>query len=90
MKRWVQMPRYFFHLHNDIDAPDLEGAELPDLDTVRLRATSYAVDMAAVSIREHRKFNPSHHIQVTDQFGDTILIVKFGDVVKIESPSSGH
>ena len=32
------MPRYFFHLHNDIDCPDEEGLELPDLTTARMHA----------------------------------------------------
>ena len=29
------MPRFFFHLHNDIEAPDEEGLELSDLEAAR-------------------------------------------------------
>ena len=29
MSALAAMPRYFFHLHNDVDAPDEEGVELP-------------------------------------------------------------
>lgn len=32
------VPRYYFHLLNDLDAPDEEGKELPDLAAAREQA----------------------------------------------------
>jgi hypothetical protein len=36
------VPRCYFHLLDDIDAPDDEGKELPDLETARKQARHYA------------------------------------------------
>ena len=33
------MPRYYFHLLNDVDVPDQEGKELPDLEAARAQAS---------------------------------------------------
>ncbi|WP_419555406.1 DUF6894 family protein [Sphingomonas arenae] len=32
------MPRFYFHLHNDPDVPDLEGREFPDLPAAHAEA----------------------------------------------------
>lgn len=77
------MPRYYFHLHNDIDAPDSEGAELPDLAAARERAVKYAVDMTAASVLEHRQIDLHHRIDVADDTGGILCTVHFGDVVKV-------
>jgi hypothetical protein len=79
------VPRYFFHLRNDLDVPDLEGQELPDLDAAHAQAVAYAVDMAAASVLEHRKVNLHHRIEVEDEAGQVLEAVKFGDAVAIET-----
>ena len=79
------MPRYFFHLRNDLDVPDPEGQELPDLRAARAQAVAYAVDMAAASVLEHRKVNLGHRIDVEDEAGQVLDTVNFGDVVTIET-----
>lgn len=35
---FMAVPRYFFHLHNDVDAPDPDGVELANLDEARAMA----------------------------------------------------
>ena len=78
------MPRYYFHLRNDLSVDDPEGAELPDLDAARIRAEKYAVDMSAASVLEHARINLRHRIEVADASGKTVLTVTFGDVVTVE------
>jgi hypothetical protein len=46
------MPRYFFHLHNDIDALDEEGVELADLEAARAMARHSVQFAAAESIKD--------------------------------------
>jgi hypothetical protein len=83
--RWGAMPRYFFHLRNDLSVNDQEGLELPNLETARERGIQYALDMSAASIREHRKLNLHHRIEVADESGEIAFNVEFGDVVTIET-----
>jgi hypothetical protein len=79
------MPRYFFHLRNDLSVDDEEGIELPDLESARARAERYALDMSAASVLEHRKLNLHHRIEVADETGRLVLTVKFGDVLSVET-----
>ena len=76
------MPRFFFHLHNDIEARDPEGRELPGIDAAREAATLDARELAAETVSEGR-LNLSHFIEVTDQAGAVLFRVTFGDVVAI-------
>ena len=77
------MPRYFFNLYNDIQSRDEEGEVLPDLEAVRARAISNARAMIAAEILDKGEFNLSHRVEVEDENGKVVLIVKFGDAVKI-------
>lgn len=78
------MPRYFFHLHDDVDVEDEEGQELPDLDAARKRGERYALDMTAASVLETRKVNLHHRIDVANESGEIVCTVAFGDVLTIE------
>ena len=79
------MPRFYFHLRNDLSVDDEEGIELPDIEAARERAIEFAVDMSAASVLEHRKLNLHHKIEVADQNGDIVQIVEFGDVLTVKS-----
>ena len=79
------MPRFYFHLRNDMSVNDEEGLELPNIENARARAEQYALDMSAASVLEQRKINLHHRIEVADDKGQTVLTVEFGDVVRIES-----
>lgn len=79
------MPRFYFHLRNDLSVDDEEGIELPDIEAARERAIEFAVDMSAASVLEHRKLNLHHKIEVADQNGDIVQIVEFGDVLTVQS-----
>ena len=77
------MPRYFFHLHNDLETRDEEGLELPDLAAARGVAEHEARAMAAQSFA-NGQLRLHHSIEVTDANGATLLTLRFGEVVEIE------
>lgn len=77
------MPRFYFHLRNDLSVDDSEGRELPDLAAARVLAGKYALDMSAASVLEHGRINLRHRIEVADASGDTVATVEFGDVVTV-------
>ena len=76
------MPRYFFHLHNDIETRDEEGIELPDLAAARGVAEHEARAIAAEAVANGR-LCLHHSIEVTDESGASVLTVRFGEAVEI-------
>ena len=78
------MPRYFFDLHNDIDAPDREGRDLPDLRAAQLQALKEARTMIGASVLEHGKIDLQHFIRVRDERGKAVYLVEFEDAVTVE------
>ena len=47
------MPRYYFHVIDDLDSPDTEGAELPGLEAARDYGARAALGlMADLLVRE--------------------------------------
>jgi hypothetical protein len=78
------MPRFFFDLYNDMDAPDREGQELPDLRAAQMHALKEARTMIGASVLEHGKIDLRHFIRVRDERGKAVHLVEFGDAVTIE------
>ena len=76
------MPRYFFHLHNDLDVRDEEGRDLPDIETAHSVAEDDARTMAAESVRMGH-LTLAHFVEVTGQEGRPLFRVTFGEVVEI-------
>ena len=76
------MPRYFFDLKNDVDARDEEGRELPDLDAVRSHAIIEAREIAKESVDDGH-LNLDHRIEVRDESGTIVCVVRFGEAVEI-------
>lgn len=76
------MPRFYFHLFNDVTSRDEEGKDLPDPSAAHQQALIYARDMAAVAVREGY-LDLSHRIEVTDQSGDLVLDLPFRNAVHI-------
>ena len=79
------MPRFYFHLLNDVDAPDEEGKELADLDAAREHARRNIRFTAAESLKEQGRVVLSHRIQIEDGGGNVLDTVFFSDVVNIET-----
>jgi hypothetical protein len=78
------MPRFYFHLLNDVDAPDEEGIELPNLDEARRYAERTARFTAAETLKEQGNIVLRHRIDIEDEQGSVLDTVHFGDVVKVE------
>lgn len=82
--RLAGMPRYYFHLHNDVDAEDEEGIELPSLEVARLRAIELVRFEAAEAVKARSHIVRHHHIDIADENGKVVQSVRFGEVVAIE------
>jgi hypothetical protein len=78
------MPRYFFHLHNDIDAPDEEGSEHENDRAALEVALDYARDVASASVRKGT-LDLNHFIVCVAEDGREVGIVKFGRAVQVTS-----
>jgi hypothetical protein len=77
------MPKYYFHLHDDFDSPDVEGVELPDLSAARFCAVHSARFTASETMKALGHFIPSHRIDIEDVHGTVLDSVYFRDAVKI-------
>ena len=79
------MPRFFFHLHNDVDAPDPDGVELRNLEEARARALHHARFSAGQSVKDMGHIVGDHRIDIEDENGAVLDTVYFRDAVKIEA-----
>lgn len=77
------MPRYFFDLHNDVDAIDREGVELPDLEAAKAHALDEARTMIQASTEENGSIDLNHHIDVRDESGTVVHVIHFEDAVTV-------
>lgn len=82
--RSTAVTRYYFHLINDVDAPDEEGIELPDLNAALEYAARNARFTAAESLKDYGRIVLSHRIDIEDERGHVLETVHFADVVKLE------
>lgn len=78
------MPRFFFHLRDDLDVIDEEGTELPDLAAARRQAVKEARSLACEQVL-HGRLNLAHYIDIEDDGGAVLATVTFGEVVEIET-----
>jgi hypothetical protein len=76
------VPRFYFHVYDDVIAQDEEGMELPNLAAARLNAIRGARDLIAEQVR-HGHFVLSHWIDVVDEQGEKVLTVTFREAVDI-------
>ena len=81
------MPQYFFDLHNDLDAEDPEGKELPDLEAAKAHVLQEARTMIQVSVEETGRIDLRHHIDVRDDSGATVFVMHFEDAVTVQRGS---
>ena len=79
------MPRYFFHIHNDLETIDEEGSVLPDAHAARERGIHEARNFAAESIKSKGHLILDHRIDIVAETGEQIASIRFGDAVIIRS-----
>jgi hypothetical protein len=76
------MPRYYFHVLNDIDAPDEEGTEFDNLAAAHLKAIEFVRDLASASVEQGR-LDLKHRIDIEDGTGKVLLSVTFKDAIEL-------
>jgi len=77
------MPRFYFHLIDDYDAPDDNGVELPDLRAARQHAKHLVLFTASETVKSDGKLVLEHRIDIEDAAGNVLDTVRFMDVVAI-------
>ena len=76
------MPRFFFHLYDDMVVLDEEGKDLPSAAAAREHAIRNAREIACAEVMEgHLGLN--HRIEVVDAKDVPIATVRFKDVVQL-------
>jgi hypothetical protein len=83
-KRLRGMPRFYFHLINDLDVPDEEGVELPDLNSAREVARCSARMLMGQVPKDESRINLSHRIEIENDHGRVLETVWFRHVVQVE------
>jgi hypothetical protein len=76
------VPRFFFHLYDDLVSRDAEGVELADRQAAEEKAVESAREVAAAQVLNGH-LDLSHRIEVEDEAGEIVIMVPFGDVVSI-------
>lgn len=77
------MPHFHLNVFNSVDAPDAEGNDYDDLEAAKAEAIAGAREMIAFAVKDGRPVFRSHRIEVTDDAGATLHIVRFGDMVDL-------
>jgi hypothetical protein len=77
------MPRFYLHIHNSLGfAPDEEGRELADVERARDEAVKGARSLLSEEVSEGQ-LDLRGRIEVTDEQGKLVSVVKFEDVLRI-------
>ena len=76
------MPRFFFHVHDEVDAQDEEGTVLADIEAAKLQALAGARSLAAEQV-EKGHLNLSHSLRGEDEARELLFILPFGEAVKV-------
>ena len=78
------MPRYYFHVFDELDCPDEEGAELPDIVAAQSYAAQAILSIMADEMTRTARIRLRDRIDIEDERGATVATLHFGDVLKIE------
>lgn len=76
------MPRYRFHLYNDVESKDLVGREFADISAARADAIGNARSVMAADIVEKGEITLSHRIELEAEDGE-LHVIEFRDAVTI-------
>ena len=77
------MPRFFFHLHNDVQVHDDIGTEFPSLDEARIKGVGAARGIMAEDIVTAGHITLSHRITIANAAGDKLLELPFRACVEV-------
>jgi hypothetical protein len=76
------VPRFFFHVYDDVEALDEDGLDLPDVKAAHLEALRSARALACEQV-EKGYLNLHHRIDVEDDAGRRVTTVSFRDAVAV-------
>ena len=76
------MPRFFFHLYDDLVVIDEEGLEMRDFGAASEKATEIARSMVCESVKQGH-VDLHHRIEVADERGEIVLKLEFRDAFTI-------
>jgi hypothetical protein len=76
------MPRFYFHVFNDVVTTDDEGLDLPDLDAAREQALESARELVCDAVHKGH-LNLDHRIEIEDEKGDRLLVLTFRDAFTV-------
>ena len=77
------MPRYYFHVVDDFDITDDEGADLPDLPAARRRAIDAARVLMCETLQQNGRITLHHRIDIEDDEHKVVGTVIFEDSIEI-------
>lgn len=77
------MPRFWFHIYNDVETIDYEGKQFRDLNAARKHAIEGARDLMCAGVKKG-EINLSHWIEVEDDKA-AITVVPFGEALNVRS-----
>ena len=80
----MMVPRFFFHIRDDIDTSDEEGLELRDVDSARERAIFSARALMCETLMYDGRVTLGHRIDIEDERHSVVASVPFREAVKIE------
>ena len=81
------VPRFFFHIYDDVVLMDEDGIELADAEAARAAALAGARALMCDQLKLGR-LSLHHRIEVEDQDGHSVLTLPFHDAVEIETPAA--
>ena len=81
---YAVVPKYYFHLLNDLDVPDLEGTDFPDLDAARAYAVTQVRGTFSQTVQDEGRVVLHHRIDIEDEAGNVLDTVYFRDAVTVE------
>jgi hypothetical protein len=79
------MPKFFFHLHNDVYVRDDVGAELPSLTEARAKALGVARGVMAHDVVNDGRITLSHRITIADEAGAKLIELPFRTCIEIRA-----
>lgn len=77
------MPRFYFHLFDDLVSIDEEGKDLPSKDAARDEGIRSARDIACAEVMRGR-LNLAHRIEITDEAGTVMNTIWFREVLRVD------
>ena len=84
-KHFELVPQFYFHVLDDLDTSDDEGAELADLGAARDHAMRAARVLMSESLVKDGKITLHHCIDIEDEAHAVLETVAFDDAVTVIS-----